>query len=78
MRVLAVGSMMALLAMPAYAEDNPLQKMDKQRREDAVQIERDYQKALKNTRSDAPTAKTDPWGSVRSTDTVPKKDGGGK
>ena len=78
MKVLALGSMIALLAIPAYAEDNPLQKMDKQRREDAVQIDKEYQKALKNTRSDAPTTKPDPWGSVRSTDTAPKKNSGTK
>ena len=71
MRMVAAGAMMALLAltaMPAHAEDNPLQKIEKQRREDAVDIDKEYQKALKNTRSDAPAAKPDPWGNVRGTD----------
>ena len=72
MRILAAAAMLALLMMPAHAEDNQLQKMEKQRKEDAVGIEKEYQKALKNTRSDTPTTKPDPWGNVRSTDTAPK------
>ena len=73
MRILAMSALMVLLTMPAFAEDNPLQKMEKQRREDAVAIDKDYQKALKNTRSDAPAAKPDPWGNVRNADPTPTK-----
>jgi hypothetical protein len=73
MRVLTAAALMALLTMSAFAEDNPLQKMEKQRRDDAVEIDKDYQKALKNTRSGAPTAKPDPWGNVRGADPVQTK-----
>jgi hypothetical protein len=66
MRSLTAGVIIALLTLAAHAEDlTPLQKMEKQRREEAVDVDKAYQKALKNTRSDAPVAKSDPWGGVR-------------
>ena len=52
MRVLAAVAIVALLASPAHSEDTPQQRAQKQQKQD---LENAYQKALKNTRSDAPT-----------------------
>jgi hypothetical protein len=70
MRPLAVAVVIALLTIAAHSEElTPVQQMEKQRREEAVEVDKAYQKALKNTKSDAPAAKVDPWGNVRSSGT---------
>ena len=63
MRTLAVVTMIGLMMLPAHSEDTPQQSAEKRQKEE---LERAYQRALKNTRSDAPADKPDPWGSVRS------------
>jgi hypothetical protein len=71
MRILAAGVMIVLLIVPAHSADddlNPLQKVEKQQREDAKEIDRQYERALKNTRSNTPATKADPWGNVRAAD----------
>ena len=65
MRVLAAAAIIALLTSPAHSEDTPQQRAQKQQKQD---LENAYQKALKNTRSDAPTTKADPWGNIRGPD----------
>jgi hypothetical protein len=66
MRSLTIGAIIALLTVAAHAEElNQLQKMEKQRREEAADVDKAYEKALKSTRSDAPAAKSDPWGTIR-------------
>jgi hypothetical protein len=71
MRILATGAVVALLVTsiaPAYAQFANAPEEDalkKAQREDA---EKAYQRALKDRGSDAATTKTDPWGSVRTTD----------
>jgi hypothetical protein len=77
MRVVTIGAMIVLLASAlttagARAEDNPLQKMEQQQREDAKEIDKAYEKTLKSTRTDGPVKKVDPWGTVRSADPAPK------
>jgi hypothetical protein len=71
MRILAAGAMIVLLVVPAHSADddlNPLQKAERQHREDAKEIDRQYERALKNTRSNTPATKADPWGNIRATD----------
>jgi type II secretory pathway pseudopilin PulG len=71
MRVLAVGGVIALFMIPVTAAfaQNPLQEsINKQKKDAAAEAERAYQKALRDTRSHAPTAKPDPWGNVRAAD----------
>jgi hypothetical protein len=77
MRMMGIGAMIALLAMspvPAYSQtvgteqDSPLRDMlDRPAKEKAAEAEREYQKALKSIKPNAP-AKTDPWGNVRAAD----------
>jgi hypothetical protein len=71
MRLLAAATVVALLTVPAHSEDDnltPLQKIEKQHKEDAKVIDKQYENALKNTRSSAPAPKVDPWGNVRAAD----------
>jgi hypothetical protein len=71
MRLLAAATIVALLTLPAHSEDDnltPLQKIEKQQREDAKIIDKQYESTLKNTRSDAPKTNVDPWGNVRAAD----------
>jgi hypothetical protein len=74
MRMMGIGAMIALLVMspvPAYSQsvgveqDSPMRDMlDRPAKEKAAEAEREYQKALKSIKPNAP-AKNDPWGGVR-------------
>jgi hypothetical protein len=68
--VTAMGVMVALIAGPAYAQQNSdkkdpltLQYEAEQRRK--AEIEKEYDATLKRTRTTVPETKSDPWGSVR-------------
>ena len=77
MRMIGVGAMIALLTIstfPAYSQsvgteqDSPMRDMlDRPAKEKAAEAEREYQKALKSIKPNAPP-KTDPWGEVRAAD----------
>jgi hypothetical protein len=80
MRVLAVGSLIALLTittMPAHAQSHGgppegeltgPEEIAKKRREEAAEVEKAYKNTLKNTSSTTAATKTDPWGNVRASD----------
>jgi hypothetical protein len=82
MRVLVVGLMIATLAMPAFGQEDPpsdaqytlrqeMEKRDReerQRRERAVEVDKAYQRLMKNSGS-GPAPKTDPWGTIRGAET---------
>jgi hypothetical protein len=64
-----------LTTAPAYAEDpagliheRQTQAEDakkKERREEAAEVEKQYDKIMKNSQSNAPAPQTDPWQKVR-------------
>ena len=82
MKLLAASAMLALLAgatLPAYAQQQDQQReltgpeeMAQKRKEDAAEVERAYQRTLKNTRSGEVSTKADPWGNIRGADTPSK------
>lgn len=71
MRVLTVGGVIALLMIPmtaALAQNPGQESIDNQKKAAAADAEQAYQRALRDTRSHAPTAKPDPWGNIRTAD----------
>jgi hypothetical protein len=86
MRCLVIGAMSAILLTPAFTQNafaqdqfdlrqrlDQLQKMEQQRKEEAAQVDKAYQQKLKSERSNAPAAKTDPWGNIRASDSKDSK-----
>jgi hypothetical protein len=81
MRVLAIWAMLVLAASPAPAQDRlqsddtdlqkrleKLEQAERQRREEAAEIDKAYQRTIKSQHTDAPLPKTDPWGSIRASE----------
>jgi hypothetical protein len=68
--ILAVGAVVALMIpmTAAFAQNPTADSIEKQKKDAAAQAEQAYQKALRDTRSQTPTAKADPWGNVRAAD----------
>ena len=84
MRVLAVGSLIALLTMStisAYPQTHGGQEKEltgpeelaQKRKEEAAEVEKAYKSTLKNTSSTAAATKADPWGNVRASDPAQAK-----
>ena len=85
MRVLVVGVMIGILMAPAFGQEDPpsdaqhslrqeMEKRDReerQRRERAVEVDKAYQRLMKNSGS-GPAPKTDPWGTIRGGETPAK------
>ncbi|SHL93556.1 hypothetical protein SAMN05444159_7230 [Bradyrhizobium lablabi] len=75
MRVFAAAAIFALLAGPAYAQDQHVPKYgeaDKDKTPQQIQAEKDAQKAYERSLGNIPDKGTsDPWGNVRS-DNAPK------
>ncbi len=74
--------LLAFLASPLHAqgkkdkkpEDNELQRQYEQRQKDNVDIDKQYQKTLQQTRgADAAPVKVDPWANMRGTDAAKPK-----
>jgi hypothetical protein len=74
-----VALVLTLVVMPAPAQDRPppedgqitlqqqvqdREKREQQRRDEAVQVDREYQRMMKGSPS-TPKPKVDPWGGVR-------------
>jgi hypothetical protein len=78
MRTLAIGTIAALLMVPAGSavaqnvnlgsqDPSPMEEMmNRPAKEKAQEAEREYQKALKSIKP--PATKSDPWGNVRAAD----------
>ena len=74
-KVIAIATLGALIAGPAFAQNNDefdlrkrveeLDKAAEQRREKAAETDRAYQRLLKSEPSDSRTQKVDPWGNIR-------------
>jgi len=69
MRALAIAAIIASLAVPAFAAEDPSKaeqyKAEEQKRKEADEIERAYKDAIKRTNRDQPVKKADPWGNMR-------------
>jgi len=73
MRIIAAAAMaaiIALLAMPVYAEEDPSKaeanKAEEQKKKEAAEIEKAYKETIRRTRGDeAAKKKNDPWGNLR-------------
>ena len=67
----AATVVLALLASPSHAqltnkpEKDPLELQYEQEEKARQQADKDYDATMKQTRSNAPAAKRDPWGNVR-------------
>jgi len=69
MRIVAAAAIVALLAMPAYAEEDPAKiegnKALEQKKKESAEIEKAYRETIRRTRGDEPVKKADPWGNLR-------------
>ena len=69
MRALAIAAIIASLAVPAFAAEDPSKaaeyKYEEQKKKDAEEIEKAYKDAIKRTNRDQPVKKADPWGNMR-------------
>ena len=69
MRALVIAAIIASLAVPAFAAEDPTKaeqyKVEEQKKKDADEIEKAYKDMLKRTNRDQPVKKADPWGNMR-------------
>ena len=69
MRALAIAAIIASLAVPAFAEEDPNKteqyKAEEQKKKENEEIEKAYKDALKRTNREQPVKKADPWGNMR-------------
>ena len=76
MRLVAVVAVLALLAGPAWAQNNPIQRAgepDKEKTQADIATEKEAERAYKRSLSNIPEQKSvDPWGTVRSDNAAPK------
>jgi hypothetical protein len=78
MKIVGVVAVMTLLAGPAWAQSQPMQKYgepDKEKSLSEKAAERDAERAYKRSLGNIPEQKsTDPWGTVRSDNSAAKAD----
>jgi len=69
MRTLVIAAIIASLAAPAFAEEDPSKaagnKAEEQKKKESEEIEKAYKDMLKRTTSEQPVKKADPWGNMR-------------
>jgi Tfp pilus assembly protein FimT len=69
MRALAIAAIIASLAVPAFAAEDPSKaeqyKVEEQKKKEADEIEKAYKDAVKRTSREQPVKKADPWGNMR-------------
>jgi len=74
MKRLLLGAVaLAVLAAPAFAQkkDNePLAILDREKKQQAEQLDQQYKRTLDRTRKENETARSDPWANMR----APKED----
>jgi DnaJ-domain-containing protein 1 len=77
----ALSLLLGLSSMPALSQDQlqsddtnlqkrleKLQQAEKQRKDEAAETDKAYQRYMNSQHSDAPAAKVDPWGNIRASD----------
>ena len=70
MRIFAAVAIIGLLAMPAYAEEDPDKaegnRALEQKKKESAEIEKAYKETVRRTAGQQqPAKKTDPWGNLR-------------
>ena len=69
MRALVITAIIASLAVPAFAAEDPSKaeqyKVEEQKRKEAEEIEKAYRDMIKRTSREQPVKKADPWGNMR-------------
>ena len=69
MRALVITAIIASLAVPAFAAEDPSKaeqyKVEEQKKKEADEIEKAYKDAVKRTSREQPVKKADPWGNMR-------------
>jgi ribosomal protein L12E/L44/L45/RPP1/RPP2 len=69
MRALVVAAIIASLAAPALAAEDPAKadqyKALEQKKKEAEEIDKAYKDMLKRTTREQPVKKADPWGNMR-------------
>ncbi|HJS60464.1 MAG TPA: hypothetical protein VJ800_01810 [Pseudolabrys sp.] len=64
---------LAVLAAPAFAQkkdDDPLMVLEREKKQQAEQLDQQYKRTLDRTRKENETARSDPWANMR----APKED----
>ena len=72
-RLLFGAVTLAVLAAPAFAQkkdDDPLMILERDKKQQAEQLDQQYKRTLDRTRKENETARTDPWANMR----APKED----
>jgi ribosomal protein L12E/L44/L45/RPP1/RPP2 len=69
MRALVVAAIIASLAAPAFAAEDPAKadqyKALEQKKKETEEVEKAYKEMLKRTTREQPVKKADPWGNMR-------------
>ena len=69
MRALVITAIIASLAVPAFAAEDPSKaeqyKVEEQKRKEAEEIEKAYKDMIKRTSREQPVKKAGPWGNMR-------------
>jgi hypothetical protein len=69
MRALVITAIIASLAVPAFAAEDPSKaeqyRVEEQKRKEAEEIEKAYKDMVKRTSREQPVKKADPWGNMR-------------
>lgn len=72
-RLLFGAVTLAVLAAPAFAQkkdDDPLMILERDKKQQAEQLDQQYKRTLDRTRKENETARSDPWANMR----APKED----
>ena len=72
-RLLFGAVTLAVLAAPAFAQkkdDDPLMVLEREKKQQAEQLDQQYKRTLDRTRKENETARSDPWANMR----APKED----
>jgi hypothetical protein len=86
-KVAVTAVMIALLTAPAYSQSmqqrqeergsnvtkTPMQKQEEERAQRALQVEKEYDAAVKRSKATTPSAAPDPWQNVRPSPAPDKK-----
>jgi hypothetical protein len=67
-KLLSSAVILAILSSPAFAqkkENEPLEILERDKRQQAEALDKQYKRMMDRSRKDAETPKTDPWSNMR-------------
>lgn len=68
-KLVATAVMLGILTAPAFAqqgkESEPLEILDRDKRQQAEALDKQYKRMLERNRKEGETARTDPWSNMR-------------